>query len=162
MAEKATPPRQQGPESPASADQKRASGEQRLRSRRAVIRRIRVRIALGSVCLFLVCWLTIFGVLVEGKDPALSAKAHRDEAHVSTTTKSIGRGSPKSSSGVKAEAASTETTSTETTSTEAAASSTSSNEAAAGSDESEITSEDTESAASGGESSATQMTTSQS
>src|SRR5580704_16988843 len=97
MAEKATPPRQQGPESPASADQKRARGEQRLRSRIAVTRRIRVRIALGSVCLCLVCWLTIFGVLVEGKDPALSANAHRDEAHVGSAVKSAYRGTPKAS-----------------------------------------------------------------
>jgi len=133
----ATPPQRPDPESPASADEKRARGEQRLRSRRAVIRRICVRIALGSVCLFLVCWLTIFGVLVEGKDPALSAKAHHNEAQLSSALKST------------------------TTSTEAAASNTTASETAS-SAESEAASENPESASRSSESSATPMTTSQS
>jgi cytoskeletal protein RodZ len=160
MTEKATP-QQPGPESPASSEEKRARGEQRLRSRRAVIRRIRVRIALGSVCLFLLCWLAIFGVLVEGKDPALSAKAHHNEAHVSAAVKSTVSHSPKSSSSAKSKAASAEAASTETNTAEAAASNTASSETAS-SGESEAATEDTESASRSSESSATPMTTSQS
>jgi hypothetical protein len=150
MAEKATPAEPAGRESSGSVADKRQRGQQRLRARRAGIRRIRVRIAAGAVCLFLACWLTIFGVLVEGKDPALSANARRDAADVSTAVKSTTLTSHKASSATEAKA-----TSTQAKSSEALA-----GETVSSSGESEGSSESSESA--GAKSSATPMTTSQS
>lgn len=64
----------------------RALGRMRLQTRRVAIRRIRRRVALGAVCLFLVCWLTIFGVLISGHDPALSHKVIRSRKGVSSSS----------------------------------------------------------------------------
>jgi len=64
-------------------------GRARMHTHRLAIRRIRRRVALGAVCLFLLCWLAISGVLVSGHDPALSRKlasAHTRSGSNSTTT----------------------------------------------------------------------------
>jgi hypothetical protein len=58
-------------------------------------------IALGAVCLFMASWLLIFGVLVEGRDPALSANARREETTISQTTNSSGVVSARSDSVTK-------------------------------------------------------------
>lgn len=91
---------------PSSKDPSQAKmlARRHLRARKALTRRIRRVIALATVCAFLGIWLLIFGVLLAGRDPALSASTRNTVAIITSS------GSKKSQANTRAKASSPKST----------------------------------------------------